>query len=244
VYAPDKKLPPNNYDTRAFGAPPDMKRCLDFLAIQNFAARMGISERKMIAEAKRINTYAAKAYKAGYDTADALKYIQESISGEYGNFLESTAKKILSDLLKKDPKNPKYRLLKLDLNSFSATGSLSKVKKELNSILKEAEKRSDREALGEAQSKINKLDEISFAEHLPEQLPPEVRAILEEMKEAAQMEEYSDPFPPRPRRKNRKKNPSSRKTSKKSSKAGKQVSETPAETPRDDGSTQLDIFDL
>ena len=244
VYAPDRKLPPNTYDARAFGTDPDLKLCLKFLAIHEFAKRMGMPERKMIAEAKRINSFAMKACKAGYDTADALKYIEKCISGEYGNFLESTAKKLLSALLKTDPKNPKYRLLKLELNSFSETGSLSKVRREYDSILKEAGKRNDTESLKEAKSKLERLLELSFPDEFPDEFPERMPGglgeVLEEIKELAQME---DPFPPRSRKKSRKKSRKPRKASSKPRKTGEQASEIPSNNPPSDNSTQLNLFD-
>ncbi len=236
MYTTRKKLPAHEYDQQAFSADPDMKVCLGFHSILDYAAEMGLSNSTKSYEVSRIHKYAEKAYARGCEATEALEYAEKCVSDEFGRLMRPTAKTIVLDLLKTDRKNPRYRLLNLEMSDYASSRSVSAIRKELDSIVGEAEKRGDRKTVAQARRMKQQLDRSFFpGGRTPFDIPETPRDALEDSE---------DPFAPRPRKKRRKssssrKAPAKKKQSREQSPqaaSGKENSE-----PREDAS-QLDLF--
>ncbi len=235
VYTTRNKLPTHEYGERAFGADPDMKVCLGFHSILDYVVEMGLTDSRKGAEIKRIHKYAKKAYARGCETAEALKYVEKCVSEDLGGLMRPTATTIVLDLLKTDRKNPRYRLLKLEMSDYAYSRSVSSIRKELDSIVGEAERRGDRKSVAQARRMMENLGSFFPGGRTPFDIPERLRDVLED---------FEDPFSPQPRKRRKKGNSSRKAPAKKRpsrEQSPKASSGTEKSEPRVDAS-QVDLF--
>lgn len=204
IYAvPDSGLSKKHAD-RAFGAEIDLATCIDFVNVLLYGANLDSRKAGTDRDMPLIGRCAEHACAKGCRPAEALKFVELTLSNQVCDQLMPAARTILKRLLKADRKHPAYRLYLFKLKPLSQFCGTVNRNRELESIVEEAGKRGDTQTIAQARELLDHAGmPPSFGgslDEFPAGLPGALLDMLGEIDE-----EWEDDFAGFPRRRPRKK---------------------------------------